>query len=128
MTINLDFKMKINWVCSIRSVCKHSKSYRKTWKNVQFYLFIFSINKNNDNNMQIKLFIDKEEREQKNTAKYFGIYFNKNLTWNKINTECINCKLSRGIGVVWKIRSFVYEKILRNILMLFWNLILKMAH
>ena len=67
---------------------------------MQFYLFIFSINKNNDNNMQIKLFIDKEELEQKDTAKYLGIYFNKNLTWNKINTEYINCKLNRGIGVV----------------------------
>ena len=30
--------------------------------------------------MQIKLFIDKEELEQKDTAKYLGIYFNKNLT------------------------------------------------
>ena len=50
--------------------------------------------------MQIKLIIDKEEREQKNTAKYLGIYFNKNLTWNKINIEYINCKLNRGIGVV----------------------------
>ena len=67
---------------------------------MQFYLFIFSINKNNDNNMQIKLFIDKEELEQKDTAKYLGIYFNKNLTWNKINIEYINCKLNRAIGVV----------------------------
>ena len=67
---------------------------------MQFYLFIFSINKNNDNNIEIKLFIDKEEQEQKNTAKYLGIYFNKNLTWNKINIKYINCKLNRGIGVV----------------------------
>ena len=67
---------------------------------MQFYLFIFSINKNNDNNIEIKLFIDKEEQEQKNTAKYLGIYFNKKLTWNKINIEYINCKLNRGIGVV----------------------------
>ena len=50
--------------------------------------------------MQIKLFIDKEELEQKDTAKYLGIYFNKNLTWNKINIAYINCKLNRGIGVV----------------------------
>ena len=67
---------------------------------MQFYLFIFSINKNNDNNIEIKLFIDKEEQEQKNTAKYLGIYFNQNLTWSKINIEYINCKLNRGIGVV----------------------------
>ena len=67
---------------------------------MQFYLPIFNINKNNDNNIQIKLFIDKEELEQKDTAKYLGIYFNKNLKWNKINIEYINCKLNRGIGVV----------------------------
>ena len=41
-------------------------------------LLIFNINKNNDDNkMQIKLFTDKEELEQKDTAKYIGIYFNK---------------------------------------------------
>ena len=31
--------------------------------------------------MQLKLFIDKEELEQKDTAKYLGIYFDNNLTW-----------------------------------------------
>ena len=45
-------------------------------------------------------FLLTKEQEQKNTAKYLGIYFNKNLTWNKINIEYINCKLNRGIGVV----------------------------
>ena len=30
--------------------------------------------------MQIKLFIDKEELEEKDTSKYLGIYFDKNLT------------------------------------------------
>ena len=42
------------------------------------HLLIFNIKENNDNNkMQIKLFIDKEELEQNNTAKYLGIYFDK---------------------------------------------------
>ena len=31
--------------------------------------------------LQIELFIDKEEPEQEDTAKYLGIYFD-NLTWN----------------------------------------------
>ena len=44
---------------------------------------IFNINKNNNNTMQIKLFTDKEELEQKVTTKYIGIYFDNNLTWNK---------------------------------------------
>ena len=38
--------------------------------------------------MQIKLFIEKEKLEQKDTGKYLGIYFDKNLTWNK-HIECI---------------------------------------
>ena len=64
--------------------------------------------------MQIKLFIDKEELELRRT-KYLGIYFDKNLTWSK-HIEYINCKLNRGIGVLRKIRKFVQEKPLENIL------------
>ena len=79
------------------------------------HLFIFNINKNNDNNkMQIKLFIGKEELEQKDTTKYLGIYFNNNLTWNK-HLECIKRKLNRQIGVLRKIRKFMQEKTLKNI-------------
>ena len=59
--------------------------------------------------MQIKLFIYKEELEQIDTAKYFGIYFDKNLTWNK-HIEYINDKLSRGIYTLREIRRFVQEK------------------
>ena len=79
------------------------------------HLLIFRINKNNDNNkMQIKLFIDKEELEQKDTTKYLGIYFNKNLTWNK-HIEYINNKLNRGTGVLQKNGKLVQEKTLKNI-------------
>ena len=55
------------------------------------HLLIFNINKKNDDNkMQIELFIDKEELEQKDTAKYLHIYFAKNLAWKK-HTEYITC-------------------------------------
>ena len=33
--------------------------------------------------MQIKLFIDIGELEQKDNAKYFRINFNSNLTWKE---------------------------------------------
>ena len=55
--------------------------------------------------MLIELFIDKEKLEQKETAKYLGIYFEKILTWNK-HIEYINYKLNRGIGVLRKIKKF----------------------
>ena len=42
------------------------------------HLLIFNINEDNDNNkMQTKLFIDKEELEQNDIGKYLGIYFDK---------------------------------------------------
>ena len=68
--------------------------------------------------MQIKLLIYKEELEQKDTARYFGIYFNKNLTWNR-HIEYINGELNRGIGILKIIRKFVQEKTLKIYLMLF---------
>ena len=55
--------------------------------------------------MLIELFIDREKLEQKETAKYLGIYFDKILTWNK-HIEYINYKLNRGIGVLRKIKKF----------------------
>ena len=84
-----------------------------------------ALTKNNDNNkMQIKPFINKEELEQKDTAKYLGIYFDNNLTWNK-HIEYINCKLNRGIGVLRKIKKIRQEKTLENIFNAFLKLYLE---
>ena len=74
--------------------------------------------------MQIKPFINKEELEQKDTAKYLGIYFDNNLTWNK-HIEYINCKLNRGIGVLRKIKKIRQEKTLENIFNAFLKLYLE---
>ena len=74
--------------------------------------------------MQIKPFINKEELEQKDTAKYLGIYFDNNLTWNKY-IEYINCKLNRGIGVLRKIKKIRQEKTLENIFNAFLKLYLE---
>ena len=122
MTINLDFK-KENQL-SMQHAEKHKKAcaifldFAKAFDivnhDILLKIFIFNINKNNDSNkMQIKYFIEKEELEQSDTAKYVGIYFDINLTWNK-HIEYINCKLNRGISVLQKIRKFVQEKTFKN--------------
>ena len=51
----------------------------------------------------IYIYIDKSELEQKDHAKYLRVFFNKRLSWAK-HIEYTNIKLSRGIGMLRKIR------------------------
>ena len=65
--------------------------------------------------MQIKLFINKERLEKKDTA--LGIYFDINLIWNT-HTELLNTQTTnwiKGLVSYKKIRKFVQEKTLKNI-------------
>ena len=59
--------------------------------------------------MQIKLFIDKEKLEQKDTGKYLGIYFDKNLTWNK-HIECITANWIEGLVCCKKLENLCKKK------------------
>ena len=69
--------LETNVNVALNNVSNWLKANKLTLNVKKSHLFIFNINKNNDNNkMQIKLFIGKEELEQKDTAKYLGIYFN----------------------------------------------------
>ena len=112
-TLETNVNVALNNISSWLKVNKLTLNVKKS------HLLIFNINKNNYNNkMQVKLFIDKEELEQKDTDKYLGIYFDNNLTWNK-HFEYINCKLNREIGVLQKIRKFVQEETLKIYFMLF---------
>ena len=71
-------------------------------------LVLFSIGKNHKNKENIKLTISNEELEQKDYAKYLGIYIDKNLSWRK-QIENTTHKLNRGIGIWRKLRLFLQE-------------------
>ena len=58
--------------------------------------------------------VSKSELEQKDHAKYLRVFFDKRLSWAK-HIEYTNIKLSRGIGMLRKIRQYVQESTIRNI-------------
>ena len=58
--------------------------------------------------------IEDEKLYQKDFAKYFGVYFDNNLSWKK-DIEMTNIKLHKGLGILRKIRDFLQEKQLKNL-------------
>jgi hypothetical protein len=52
--------------------------------------------------------------EYKTNIKYLGILNDKNLTW-KHHIDAISTKISKGIGLIAKIRHFVPRNILINV-------------
>ena len=76
----VSFHLFKNVNVALNNISNWLKANKLTLNVKKSHLFIFNIN---NNKMQIKLFIDKEELKQKHTAKYLGIFFDKNLTWSK---------------------------------------------
>ena len=67
--------LEANVDVALNNILNWFKANKLTLNVKKSHLLIFNINKNNDNDkMQIRLFIDKEELGQKDTAKYLGIY------------------------------------------------------
>ena len=58
--------------------------------------------------------IEDEKLQQKDFAKYLGVYFDNNLSWKK-NIEMTNIKVDKGLGILRKMRDFLLEKILKNL-------------
>ena len=61
-----------------------------------------------------RIYIGSDQLEHKETAKYLGVYFDKKLSWNK-HIQYTNSKISRGLGILSKVRNYVQEKTLKNI-------------
>ena len=61
------------------------------------------------NNFPFDLKIDSKSIRQKNSVKYLGIMVDKNLTW-KEQVHQLCKKVSRGIGLISKLRHYVSNK------------------
>ena len=69
--------------------------------------------KNGKEKPPVKLFINDEELEQKEFAKYLGVYFDKQLSCSK-QIEITN-KLHNGIGILAKLHKYVQEETMKNL-------------
>ena len=77
-------------------------------------LILYDARKNLKYNPNVKICIENNELEQKDSAKYLGVYFDKRLSWD-VQLNYTNAKLSRGIGILKKLRKYVQENILKNL-------------
>ena len=68
---------------------------------------------------KITLKIQKKAISEKNHVKYLGIMIDSGLTWQE-HIDCITQKISRAIGLMYKIRPFVNKKTMR---MLYYSLL-----
>ena len=74
----------------------------------------FDSRKNSKEKPPVKLFINDEELEQKELAKYLRLYFDKQLSWSKY-IEITNNKLHKGIGILTKLRKYGQEETMKNL-------------
>ena len=73
---------------------------------------IFRANKKLDHN--VTLIMNRKALEQKDHVKYLGVLVDEHLTWNYHISHVIK-KISRGIGVIAKLRYFLNPNLLKNI-------------
>ena len=62
----------------------------------------------------IKLKINSKDLKQENYTKYLGVIIDNNLNW-KLHIKQINLKLSKGIGVLYKLRHLVPKQSLKTL-------------
>ena len=77
-------------------------------------LLAFDSRKKGKEKPPVKLFINDEELEQKDFAKYLGANFDKQLSWSK-HIEITNNKLHKRIGILAKPRKYVQEETMKNL-------------
>ena len=73
---------------------------------------IFRANKKVYHN--VTLILNRKAIEQKDHVKYLGVLMDEHLNWKK-QIANVTKKISRGIGILAKLRSYLDPKLLRNI-------------
>ena len=101
-TMNKELEKLHEWLCLNRLSLNISKT--------NFVIFQ-PINKPK---VQVTILIDKEAIEEEQYVKYLGILIDSQLTF-KFHIEELNKKVSRAIGVLYKLRPYVNSKILTNV-------------
>ena len=76
------------------------------------FVIFHTFNKPNKETITIK--INKKAIAEKKYVKYLGVLIDSSLTW-KYHIDNLSKKISRSIGVMYKIREFVNKNILMNL-------------
>ena len=100
--MNKELKKLYEWLCLNRLSLNISKTN---------FIIFHAINKPTTN---ITLLINKIAITEVNTVKYLGILFDAHLTFKHHIAE-LNKKLSRSIGVLYKIRYLINTDLLCNL-------------
>ena len=82
-------------------------------------LLIFT-NQKSKNNEDIELFINGERLKEVDFAKYLGVLIDNKLNWTN-QIDAINLKLSKGTGLLAKIRHYAPKTVLRSLFFSFIN-------
>ena len=107
-------KMEIGVNISLDNIANWLKANKLSLNVKKSNLLVFDSRKNGKEKPPVKLFINDEELEQKDFAKYLGVYFDKQLSWCK-HIEITNKKLHRGISILAKLRKYVQEETMKNL-------------
>lgn len=76
--------------------------------------FVLYKPRNKPEPLTLTLILNNEIIKRSSDAKYLGIYFDEQMTWNK-QIEAVKLKLSKSIGIFYKLRRFLPNDILRTL-------------
>lgn len=60
------------------------------------------------------VFLDGKKIDKKDQAKYLSVFIDRNLAWNKQIEETNNIEMSKSIGILKKMRTYLQTKTLKN--------------
>ena len=70
----------------------------------------FSKNKKDE---KMDVFLDGKKIDKNDHAKYLSVFIDRNLAWNK-QIEETNVEMSKGIGILKKMRNYLQTKTLKD--------------
>ena len=102
-TINKELKILYQWLCSNRLSLNIDKTNFVIFHSPQKPITI-----------PVTLIINRKAISQANFVKYLGVLIDSNLSW-KFHIHELCKKISKTIGIFYKIRQFVNSQILTNL-------------